>query len=147
LVRQSVDRRRRKHTLAALICCTALLAGCGGDDSKQSADNLPQPTLAVPLRLAECSDWRKGSVDQRHGTVVQIREFAGGPVGSSQGIQKGPVLDDAQAYLLLDRYCSKRFARGFRLYKLYTRAAAFAGRRQNASPFGRVPMSKNPSGY
>jgi hypothetical protein len=100
----------------------------------------------VPLRLAECSDWRKGSVAQRRGTVVQIREFAGGPVGSSQGIRKGLVLGDSQAYLLLDRYCSKRFARGFRLYQLYTRAAAFAGR-HNASPLGRVPMSKNPSAY
>jgi hypothetical protein len=101
----------------------------------------------VPLRLAECSDWRKGSVEQRRGTVVQIREFAGGPVGSSQGIQNGPVLDDGQAYRLLDGYCSKRFARGFRLYILYVRAAAFAGRQENASPFGRAPASKNPSGY
>jgi hypothetical protein len=82
----------------------------------------------VPYRLAECTDWRKGSVEQRQGTVAQIREFAGGPVGSSQGIQRGRVLADSQAYLLLDRYCSKRIARGFRLYLLYVRAAAFAGR-------------------
>jgi hypothetical protein len=116
-----------------------LLAGCGGngdsDGSEQQADELPQPVLPVALRHAECSDWRKGSVDQRRGTVVQIREFAGGPVGSSQGIQRGRVLDDAQAYVLLDRYCSRRIARGFRLYLLYTRAAAFAGRQGNASPF------------
>jgi hypothetical protein len=88
------------------------------------------------LRYAECSDWRKGTVEQRRGTVVRIREFAGGPVGSSQGIQKGPVLNDGQAYLLLDRYCSKRFARGFRLYILYVRAAAFAGRQQSSGALG-----------
>jgi hypothetical protein len=127
-----------------------VLAGCGGEgdsgDPERRADAPAQPTLPVPLRLAECSDWRKASVDQRRGTVVQIREFAGGPVGSSQGIQKGRVLDDAQAYLLLDRYCAKRFARGFRLYQLYGRAAAFAGQGQRGGPFGR-PASKNPGGY
>jgi hypothetical protein len=139
------------RTVSALFCCIVLLACCGGrgdsGGAEQQADETPQPTLPVPLRLAECSDWRKGSVDQRQGTVVQIREFAGGPVGSSQGIQKGRELDDSQAYLLLDRYCSKRFARGFRLYVLYVRAAAFAGGQKNASPLGRAPMSKNPSGY
>jgi hypothetical protein len=99
------------------------------------------------MRLAECSDWRKGSVEERQGTVMQIREFAGGPVGSSQGIQRGRVLGDVQAYQILDRYCSRRFARGFRLYALYTRAAAFAGHPQTPVPFERVPASKNPSGY
>ena len=56
------------------------------------------------------------------------------------------MLDDAQAYQLLDRYCSKGFARGFRLYLLYTRAAAFAGRQRNPSPFGRC-RSEEPNGY
>jgi hypothetical protein len=91
----------------------------------------------VALRYAECSDWRKGSVDQRRGTVRQIREFAGGQVGSSQGIQKGRELDDNEAYLLLDHYCSKRYAIGFRLYLLYTHAAAFAGTQTNPSPLGK----------
>jgi hypothetical protein len=59
--------------------------------------------------------------------VIKLREFAGGPVGSSAGIQNGPVLDDDSAYRLLQNYCAKPFARGFKLYKLYTRAAAFIG--------------------
>ena len=147
----TLGRLRDSTAVSALFCCIALLAGCGdnGDSSSSEpqADELTQPALPVALRYAECSDWRRGSVEQRRGTVVQIREFAGGPVGSSQGIQRGRVLDDAQAYLLLDRYCSRRFARGFRLYALYTRAAAFAGQQQNARPFGGAPQSKNPSGY
>jgi hypothetical protein len=145
-VRPDALDRLLEHNLrfaAALICCVALLAGCGGDgssSSEQRADGRPPPTLPVALRYAECSDWRKGTIEQRQGTVVQIREFAGGQVGSSQGIQKGRVLNDAQAYELIDRSCSKRYAIGFRLYLLYTHAAAFAG----GSP---VPTSKNPSGY
>jgi hypothetical protein len=91
----------------------------------------------VALRYAECSDWRKGSIEQRQGTIVQIREFAGGPVGSSQGIQKGRVLDDNEAYLLIDNACSKRYAIGFRLYLLYTHAAGFAGTQTNPDPLGK----------
>ena len=48
-------------------------------------------------------------------------------MGSSAGIQNGPVLSDQTAYKLLGRYCSKPFAGGFKLYKLYTHAAAFIG--------------------
>jgi hypothetical protein len=59
--------------------------------------------------------------------VFQLRKFAGGPVGSSAGIQKGPVLEDGRAYSLLESYCARYFARGFKLYKLYERAAAFVG--------------------
>jgi hypothetical protein len=37
------------------------------------------------------------------------------------------VLDDARAYKVLESYCANSFARGFKLYKLYERAAAFVG--------------------
>jgi hypothetical protein len=144
-------RENTARAVPALFCCVALLAGCGSNgeegSSEQQADELPQPVLPVPMRQAECSDWRKGSAEQRRGTVVQIREFAGGPVGSSQGIQRGRVLDDAQAYQLIDRYCSRPIARGFRLYLLYERAAAFVGQQGNARPFRRPPASENPRGY
>ena len=59
--------------------------------------------------------------------MVQLRGFAGGPIGSSSGPQRGPVLDDKRAYKVLHSYCANYFARGFRLYKLYERAAAFVG--------------------
>jgi hypothetical protein len=130
-------RKRKARALPALLCCIALVAGCGKNDSGASDQQEKLQTLPVALRYAECSDWRKGSIDERRGTIRQIREFAGGPVGSSQGIQKGRVLDDDQAYLLIDNYCSKRFARGFRLYLLYVRAAAFAGAQKDATPLGK----------
>ena len=85
------------------------------------------PGVGSSIRSANCTDWEKGTLDQRHSTVIKLRQFAGGPVGSSAGIQNGPVLDDERAYNLLQSYCANRFARGFKLYKLYERAAAFVG--------------------
>ena len=79
------------------------------------------------MRTADCTDWKKGTIEQRRSTVFQLRKFAGGPVGSSAGIQNGPVLDDGRAYRVLQSYCKHYFARGFKLYKLYERAASFVG--------------------
>ncbi len=120
-----------------MVCCFALVAGCGGKSDSGASEQEKLPTLPVALRYAECSDWRKGTIDERRGTIRQIREFAGGPVGSSQGIQKGRVMDDNEAYLLIDRNCSKRYAIGFRLYLLYTHAAAYAGLQVNPNPPGK----------
>jgi len=126
---QALDRRHHRdvRTIAVLICGIALVGGCGGSSSSKK---LPEYLTAPPVgsvRSANCSDWKKGSIDQRRSTVYHLRKFAGGPVGSSAGIQKGPVLDDGRAYRILDSYCAKYFARGFKLYKLYERAAAFVG--------------------
>jgi hypothetical protein len=120
-----------------LVCCVALVAGCGDNSDSGASDQEQLPTLPVALRYAECSDWRKGTIDERRGTIQQIREFAGGPVGSSQGIQNGRVMDDNEAYLLIDRNCRKRYAIGFRLYLLYTHAAAYAGLQENPNPPGK----------
>ena len=118
---------RTPPTLAALIICVALLAGCGGSGGSKPRVDLPPPGVGASIRTDNCSDWKRGTVEQRRGTVVQLRQFAGGPVGSSAGIQNGRVLDDDQAYELLQSYCANHFARGFKLYKLYERAAAFVG--------------------
>ncbi|MGH2980557.1 MAG: hypothetical protein ACRDKV_00750 [Solirubrobacterales bacterium] len=55
--------------------------------------------------------------------MEQLRDFAGGPTGSPAG--HGAVLEDERAYDVLENWCENDFARGFKLYKLYTRAAAF----------------------
>jgi hypothetical protein len=118
-------RRRRTHLLAAtLICCLCPLAGCGGSGHPQATATAASPSL----RLSNCADWQLATGAQRHTIVEQLRRFAGGQVGSSAGIQRGPVLSDDRAYKLLQSYCAKPFARGFKLYKLYTHAAAFIGR-------------------
>ena len=53
----------------------------------------------------------------------QLREFNAGPSEEVRGV----VLDDDQAYDLLEGQCEPEFAGAFKLYKLYGRAAAFLG--------------------
>jgi hypothetical protein len=110
----------------------ALLGGCGGSSSSKKQTTFPTTGAGVgtSIRTADCTDWQRGTVDARRRTVVLLRGFAGGPIGSSKGIQRGPVLDDPQAYKLLQSYCANYFARGFKLYKLYERAAVFLGHQQ-----------------
>jgi hypothetical protein len=119
---------------ATLICCVALLGGCGGSGHPKTVAAGTTPSgVSTPsgvgqsIRLDNCTNWRWATLAQRRETVAQLRKFAGGPVGSSGGIQRGPVLSDGRAYKLFQSYCSKPFARGFKLYKLYTHAAAFVG--------------------
>ena len=122
-------RRRPTYLAAALTCWALLLGGCGGSGHAKAGGVTPSPYgLGGSVRTMDCRDWKRGTLSQRLGAVVQLRDFAGGPVGSSAGIQNGPVLDDRQAYRILQNYCSHYFARGFKLYKLYTRAAAFLGK-------------------
>lgn len=103
--------------------CLAL-GGCGGSDSKGEATPA-RPDLGVTARLATCTDWRRGREGERIGTLREIAHFAGGPVGSPNG--RGAVLSEDLAYRLMQTTCANGYAAGFRLYKLYTRAAAFRG--------------------
>jgi hypothetical protein len=120
--------RKLPAPVAALICCLALLGGCGGSShSKTRVAGNTTRGVGASISLDNCTDWQKGTIVQRRDTVLQLREFAGGPVGSSAGIQIGPVLSDDRAYKLFQSYCAKYLARGFKLYKLYERAAAFVG--------------------
>jgi hypothetical protein len=120
-------KRPNARTAFVLICCAGLLAvGVGVSVASKGPDD-PRTAGVGSVRQADCTDWQKGSQGERETMVAYLRRFAGGPVGSSAGIQRGPVLDDDTAYKVLESYCSKYFARGFKLYKLYGRAAAFVG--------------------
>lgn len=117
----------RKAVTASVAAVIALGAvGCGDD----SQSGTPQgevggPTIGAPIQLADCTDWQDASVEERLGTIAQIRNFAGGPVGT--GNLRGATIDDDKAYEVMENFCENEFARGFRLYKIYTRAAAFGG--------------------
>jgi hypothetical protein len=115
--------RRTAGALLALACCGALLAGCGDDGPAAQ----PKTGVVASVRVANCTDWEHGNTRQKHATVLALRHFASGPVGSSKALQYGLVLNDGRAYRVLDNYCAQYFARGFKLYKLYDRAATMIG--------------------
>jgi hypothetical protein len=111
--------------LVALLGAFAL-PGCGDSSSSPPASAAGAgPRIGAPLRLADCSDWQRADVAERLGTIGDLEAFA----GASTDIRgsRGPVLDEDDAYRLMRNYCSQGFARGFKLYKLYTRAASFVG--------------------
>lgn len=121
--------RRRQAAAAACVLTAAVLAGCGGGSGTQPQIDVG-PNVGEPISLADCNDWNQANTEQRLGTINDLRNFAGGPVvGNNAGSPSGTgaVLDDKQAYDLFQNYCKEGFARGFKLYKLYERAAAFAG--------------------
>jgi hypothetical protein len=123
-VSPSAAGRTPAPLISALLVTAVVAAGCGGDDgSAQQSQGGPQ--LGAPINLADCRDWNDGSLDQRLGTIRAIRDFLGGSVPGTGGT--GAVLEDDQAYDLFEGWCGNEFARGFKLYKLYSRAAAFSG--------------------
>jgi len=125
-----VGRSPARLAPIALLLAAAIAAGCGGDESGSARSSQEGLQLGEPINLADCRDWNEGSVEERLGTIGQIRDFLGTPVSGTAGT--GAVLEDEQAYDLFENYCENEFARGFKLYKLYARAAAFSGR--NAQP-------------
>jgi hypothetical protein len=107
----------------------AAIGGCGGGSNTQPQVDVG-PNVGEPIRLADCHDWQQANVEQRLGTIHDIRDFAGGPIvgnNASSPSGTGPVLDDKDAYDLFNGWCSQSYARGFKLYHLYQRAAGFAG--------------------
>jgi len=144
-VRARVARRVRRLTqqgrrVAAALCCVALLVcaaalfgGCG-TASPSHASTFPTH-LAGPVtddvgesaRSDTCAQWAKGTPQQRHGALKRLYKFASSPIGSSKARKYGPTLSESRAYRIFDSLCKKHFARAFKLYKLYERAAAFIG--------------------
>ena len=125
----SPPRRRAVASLCALLVA-ALIGGCGGGSSSQPQVDVG-PNVGQPIALADCHDWEQANTEQRLGTIKDLKNFAGGPVvgnNASSPSGTGSVLDDDKAYDLFNNWCEQDFARGFKLYKLYERAAAFTGR-------------------
>jgi hypothetical protein len=122
--------------LGVALLLAVAMGGCGGKSSTPTAPPTAAPAttaassghqdLGVDVQLADCIAWNRGDDQARRGTIHEIETFAGGPVGSPNG--HGPILPVDVAYRLFARYCANDFASHFKLYKLYTRAAAFTPR-------------------
>jgi hypothetical protein len=74
------------------------------------------------LQSARCRQWVGATVRQKDRVVATLAAVVGGPT------PYGPAttLPATAARDLFDRTCARRYARGFLLYELYTRAAAFS---------------------
>jgi hypothetical protein len=123
-------KARALLSLAAM-ALVGVLAGCGGSSAQnqQAAGNVG-PGIGANIRLADCTDWKGESAEDRLATVHALHAFYGQPIGAgSKGspTRAGATLPDKQAYDLFQSYCAQTFARGFKLYLLYGRAAGFAG--------------------
>ena len=73
----------------------------------------------MKLQVATCADWRESSPQERQSAIDQLENAVAGPR------KEGNTLPDDLAYTTLDARCEPAFARGFLLYQLYIRAAAF----------------------
>ena len=104
----------------AVALCAVFLSGCFGSGGGQAATG---GVIGGNVRLSDCEGWRKAPPSERRTTIDDIAAFAGGPVGS--GHLNGATLSDEKAYDLFEGACKPEFSKRFKLYKLYTRAAAF----------------------
>jgi hypothetical protein len=115
---------------AVLLAATVCLAGCG--EAQPSADQ-PRTDTTVPIEgvgdpiggsvapLAQCRDWRDGTVEERMATIEDIR----GQLTPQTSASEDSGLPDDEAYDLFQRVCTRPYASAFRLYKVYTQRAGF----------------------
>ncbi len=114
-----------KRAAAAALALAAALAACGDSDSQSATEEVSgvgQERAGSVAALAQCSDWNEGTEEEKLATVTDIRAQlnqagADGPT---------PSLPEQEAYDLFERACANDYAAGFRLYKVYARAAAFS---------------------
>jgi hypothetical protein len=114
---------------ALLLAATACLAGCGQakpTSDRPSTEPVPIEGVGEPIGgsvapLAQCRDWRGGTVQQRMATIEDIR----GQLTPQTSANEDSGLPDQEAYELFQRVCARNYASAFRLYKVYTQRAGF----------------------
>jgi hypothetical protein len=107
------------------MCCAALLTSCG------TAEKRPEASAAararVDIRIASCADWKQATARERGVLLADLQAFFSTPIsdGGDGPEGPGPTLAVKQAKRVFGAYCAQPYARAFKLYKLYGRAAAF----------------------
>ena len=110
-----------RRTAAAVAAIAALgLGACGGKG--EEAEPLGKKLGGSVAPLANCGDWVGGARERKLATIADIRNQVN---RDDTGIDAPPLSDD-EAMQLFDRECSNSYARSFRLYVIYARAAGWA---------------------
>lgn len=107
--------------VAAVALIVAVAGGSEGADPPEEAVGVGQVRAGSVAPLAQCSDWVEGTVEEREATVDDIQAQLNQPGADGPT----PDLPDEKAYEVFEAACGQDYAVGFRLYKLYARAAAF----------------------
>jgi hypothetical protein len=136
----------RRRLLLLLVLLTAGVAAAGALSLASSGHGPPAARRAagpaargliggVPLQQARCAQWLRGSAADRQRTVDALAYVAGGatPYG------RGATLTSTAAHSFFDRACASPIARGFLLYEIYNRYAAFGPRARQAAGLGAQP--------
>jgi len=126
---QTVPSRRStalaRLPAAAVAVLALALAGCGdGSEGPETpeAEPLGQEVGGSVAQLAQCRDWNKGTEEEKLATIDDIRS----QINLRGSAVDAPPLSDDEAMDVFNNACAESFAKGFRLYILYSRAAAFA---------------------
>lgn len=108
-----------------LLVATASFTGCGESSpdrpERVSISGVGESIGGSVAPLAQCRDWRRGSVEERRATIEDIR----GQLTPQTSESEDSGLPDKQAYELFERVCAQEYASAFRLYRLYTQRAGF----------------------
>jgi hypothetical protein len=110
---------------AATVVALAAVAGCGSEEDEASGGGEEQTALLGPRPgKLTCTEWNEGTREERLGTIGQLTELAGANANPEE-IGPNRTMSDDDAYDALEGTCEHDLARGFLLYEVYNRAAAF----------------------
>ena len=129
--------------MLVFVAAVVALPACGADGDSSSRDQgEPVDIRGVGLRrgnstaqVANCGDWRLGSVKRRYATIEDIR----GQLTPQRSRSAESDLSDEAAYRVFQHACAADFSDKLRLYKVYARAQAFAPLTKDAGEPGPTP--------
>ena len=78
-------------------------------------------TAGSVASLVECRDWNEATPEQQVATIADVRS----QINLEDSGVEAPALTDSEAQEVFDDACRPAWAGGFRLYKIYARAAGF----------------------
>ena len=138
----AISRTGRRAELRAAVAAAVLAlalagAGCGSQEPAATAETGADPaegvvdisgtepvgemTAGSVASLVECRDWTAATPEQQLATIADVRS----QINLEDSGIDAPALTDEEAQEMFDNSCRPVWAQGFRLYKLYARAAGW----------------------